>query len=109
MTNGKKNLYDDLLQVVKPYLGDFTGVNDHGEFDIVLAVKELLEESKDHVKFLEGHRDELQEDLDCVAKRLGLEPVEDFANFDCIDAVLSFNEGELERYKGICERAGLLD
>lgn len=102
-------LYDELLKVVEPYLGDFTGVNEKGEFDIVLAVKELIEERDEYIKDLEGYRRELQEEIDSVARRLGLEPVEDFANFDCIDAVVSFNEEELEKYKGICKRAGLAD
>ena len=41
----KKDLYEELLKVVEPYLDDFTGYNEEEQaFDIVLAVKELLEE-----------------------------------------------------------------
>lgn len=36
-------LYDDLLEVVKPYLSDFTGYDEKEQcFNIVLAVKEIL-------------------------------------------------------------------
>ena len=41
----KKDLYEELLKVVEPYLSDFTGYDEKEQaFDIVLAVKELLEE-----------------------------------------------------------------
>ena len=46
MRKKKRDLYDDLLKVVEPYLGDFTGYDEKEQaFNIVLAVKELLEES----------------------------------------------------------------
>ena len=42
-----KDLYEELLRVIEPYLGDFTGYDEEtNSFDIVLAVKELLEERK---------------------------------------------------------------
>ena len=43
--DNKKDLYEELLKVVEPYLSDFTGYNEEEQaFDIVQAVKELLEE-----------------------------------------------------------------
>ena len=46
MRKKKRDLYKDLLEVVEPYLGDFTGYDEKEQaFNIVLAVKELLEES----------------------------------------------------------------
>ena len=43
----KKDLYEELLKVVEPYLSDFRVYNEKElAFDIVLAVKELLEERK---------------------------------------------------------------
>lgn len=41
----KRDLYEDLLEVVQPYLSDFTGYDEKEQaFDIVQAVKELLED-----------------------------------------------------------------
>ena len=41
----KRDLYDDLLEVIQPYLGDFTGYDEKEQaFNIVQAVKELLED-----------------------------------------------------------------
>ena len=41
----KRDLYKDLLEVVEPYLGDFTGYDEKEQaFNIVQAVKELLEQ-----------------------------------------------------------------
>lgn len=38
-------LYNDLLEVIQPYLGDFTGYDEKEQaFNIVQAVKELLED-----------------------------------------------------------------
>lgn len=40
-----KDLYADLLEVIEPYLSDFTGYDEKEQgFNIVLAVKELLSE-----------------------------------------------------------------
>ena len=40
----KRDLYNDLLEVIQPYLGDFTGYDEKEQaFNIVQAVKELLE------------------------------------------------------------------
>ena len=53
----KRDLYDDLLEVVEPYLGDFTGYDEKEQaFNIVLAVKELLEESYGKVERKEKWR-----------------------------------------------------
>lgn len=42
----KRDLYGDLLEVVQPYLSDFTGYDEKEQaFNIVQAVKELLEEA----------------------------------------------------------------
>lgn len=41
----RKDLYTDLLEIVEPYLSDFTGYDENEQaFNIVLAVKELLSE-----------------------------------------------------------------
>lgn len=55
-------LYDDLLEVVKPYLSDFTGYDEKEQsFNIVLAVKELLgqleQENKELSKLIKGTKD----------------------------------------------------
>ena len=40
-----ETLYDKILNVIQPYMGDFTGYNEEEQvFDIVQAVKELLED-----------------------------------------------------------------
>lgn len=40
-------LYEKLLKIVKPrLLSDMCGINDNGEFDIVLAIKEIIEEKE---------------------------------------------------------------
>ena len=39
----EKNLYDDLYSVIEPYIGNTIGINEKGEFDIIQAVKDLLE------------------------------------------------------------------
>lgn len=37
-------LYEDLLEAITPYMGDFTGYDEEKqEFNIILAVKELIE------------------------------------------------------------------
>ena len=37
-------LHEELLKIVEPrLLDDFCGINDNGEFDIVLAIKEIIE------------------------------------------------------------------
>jgi len=37
-------LYEDLLEAIMPYMGDFTGYDEEKqEFNIILAVKELIE------------------------------------------------------------------
>lgn len=38
------NLNRELVNLVEPYISDCTGINENGEFDIVLCIKELLEE-----------------------------------------------------------------
>lgn len=44
--NKQSTLYDDIMKVIEPYMGDFTGYDEKlGEFNIVLAVKELVEEA----------------------------------------------------------------
>lgn len=44
-------LYNDILKVIEPYMGDFTGYDEKlGGFNIVLAVKELLEEGDQAVE-----------------------------------------------------------
>jgi hypothetical protein len=44
----KRDLYGDLLEVVQPYLSDFTGYDEKEQaFNIVQAVKELLEDAHD--------------------------------------------------------------
>lgn len=41
----EETLYDKILNVIEPYMGDFTGYNEEEQaFDIVQAVKELIEE-----------------------------------------------------------------
>ncbi len=43
-------LHEKLLEVIKPYMDDFTGYDEkEQEFDIVLAVKELLERKYQNV------------------------------------------------------------
>ena len=39
----EKSLYDDLYSVIEPYIGNTIGINEKGEFDIIQAVKDLLE------------------------------------------------------------------
>ena len=34
---------DGIMELIQPYMGDFTGINEQGAFDIVLAVKEVLD------------------------------------------------------------------
>lgn len=51
-----RDLYKDLLDVVEPHLSDFTGYDEkEGAFNIVLAVKELLEERSDLLKELQSY------------------------------------------------------
>lgn len=40
-------LHEKLLKIVEPrLLSDMCGINDNGEFDIVLAIKEIIEEKE---------------------------------------------------------------
>ena len=60
MRKKKRDLYDDLLKVVEPYLGDFTGYDEKEQaFNIVLAVKELLEDSYGVKEKVEDSKKEL--------------------------------------------------
>ena len=36
--------YQMITDIVTPYLSDFTGINDAGQFDLVLAIDELMQE-----------------------------------------------------------------
>lgn len=40
----EKDLYSNLLEVIQPYMWDFCGYDEESQcFDIVLAVREILE------------------------------------------------------------------
>lgn len=39
--------YAKLTEIVRPYLSDFTGIDEDGKFDVVQAVEELLKEAYD--------------------------------------------------------------
>ena len=44
----ESQLYEDLLKVIEPYLSDFTGYDEENQgFNIVFAIKELLEEREE--------------------------------------------------------------
>lgn len=63
-------LYDDLLEVVEPYLSDFIGYDEKEQcFNIVLAVKELLGQ-------LEQESENLKEEL--ATERLYSSQIEEF-------------------------------
>ena len=67
-----KEGFAKLIEIVTPYCDDFTGITDNGEFDVVLAVQELLETAypnecrqpvmmsdEDEIPFLGGINDRL--------------------------------------------------
>lgn len=63
-------LYNDLLEVVKPYLSDFTGYDENEQcFNIALAVKELLGQ-------LEQENENLKKEL--ATERLYSSQIEEF-------------------------------
>lgn len=42
--------YALITDIITPYLSDFTGINDAGQFDLVLAIEELMQELKAYRK-----------------------------------------------------------
>lgn len=42
--------YELITDIITPYLSDFTGINDAGQFDLVLAIEELMQELKAYRK-----------------------------------------------------------
>lgn len=42
--------YELITDIIAPYLSDFTGINDTGQFDLVLAIEELMQELKAYRK-----------------------------------------------------------
>lgn len=42
--------YGLITDIITPYLSDFTGINDAGQFDLVLAIDELMQELKAYRK-----------------------------------------------------------
>ena len=42
--------YELITNIITPYLSDFTGINDAGQFDLVLAIEELMQELKAYRK-----------------------------------------------------------
>ena len=42
--------YELITDIIAPYLSDFTGINDAGQFDLVLAIEELMQELKAYRK-----------------------------------------------------------
>ena len=42
--------YELITDIITPYLSVFTGINDAGQFDLVLAIEELMQELKAYRK-----------------------------------------------------------
>lgn len=56
------NLHEDLLKELKPFLSDFTGYDEnHNCFNIVLAVKEILEDYKTLLKSVHTNSQNIEE------------------------------------------------
>lgn len=51
--------YEDIVQVIKPYLSDFTGINEEGCFDLTLAIKEIMESHESSYVALEDRYNNL--------------------------------------------------
>ena len=51
--------HEDIVQVIKPYLSDFTGINEEGCFDLTLAIKEIMESHESSYVALEDRYNNL--------------------------------------------------
>lgn len=59
--------YEGVINVIKPYLSDFTGINDKGCFDISLAVKEIMESHEESYTTLEDKYNRLLNKLQRIS------------------------------------------
>lgn len=45
-----------LLNFIEPYLSDFTGINDKGQFDLIEAVKEIINDLVEENNYLKEYK-----------------------------------------------------
>lgn len=63
--------FEKLLEIVEPHLSDFTGITDDGEFDLILAVEELIQqysEVEKENKILRQYRESKQASYEAMQK-----------------------------------------
>ena len=59
--------YEGVMNTIKPYLSDFTGINDGGQFDISLAVKEIIKSHEESYTALEDKYNRLLDKLQRIS------------------------------------------
>ena len=79
---------NSITDLIRPYMNEFTGINDYGEFDVVLAVKQVLENAK------------MQK---VSAAEIGTKTVEFYASI--IEDIRNYSNRELENHYNHCSHA----